>query len=122
MFPTHLRIDALAIGVLLGAAAYVLGKRSHALLIGMAPAAPERKRIQETFERAPEVLLLRGVYTIHLSPSQLLLAADVQLRPDLDTVAVARVIDQLHKDLRREVPTLNKIFIEVEVAPHELKS
>jgi cation diffusion facilitator family transporter len=105
---------SIAVGLLLAVAALVLGRRSHALLIGMAAAPADRERIRAVFDRAPEVEELVSAYTILMSPSQLFLAADVRLREDLDTTAVAEVIDRLHAELRREVHGLAKIFIEVQ--------
>ena len=56
---------------------------------------------------------------MHLGPEELLVAAKVELDPDLSAADAARVIDQAQDKIRKAVPSARIIFVEPElpVAP-----
>ena len=53
--------------------------------------------------------------TMHLGPEELLVAARVELGPDLSADDAARVIDQAQAAVREQVPTARIIYLEPEL-------
>jgi divalent metal cation (Fe/Co/Zn/Cd) transporter len=62
----------------------------------------------------PAVEKVRVPLTIQLSPEEIFLALDVQFKPDLQTVDLVQVVDELETKIRQEHHEVGKIFIEVE--------
>jgi divalent metal cation (Fe/Co/Zn/Cd) transporter len=52
---------------------------------------------------------------MHLGPEELLVAARVELGPDLSADDAARVIDQAQAALREQVPSARIIYLEPEL-------
>jgi len=112
-------LGTLAIGALLGVVAVVLGFEMYSLLLGEAASPEEQITIRDTLAAAPGVAQLIQLRTMHLGPEELLVAARVELDPDLSADDAARVIDQAQDGLREQVPSARIIYLEPElpVAP-----
>lgn len=115
----HGRFDAAAsigIGVLLTYLAFVLGDKSRSLLLGQGALPEEIARIEAIFAASPDVEKVIDLYTMQLGPDELLLAAHLQIPPDLSTQQIESRLDAIEQELARAVPTLKRIFLEAENA------
>jgi len=113
------RYDAggsLAIGVLLGVIAFVLGAEMKSLLIGESATRRTQLAIRESMESHPKLLRLVHLRTQHLGPEELLVAARVELDPTLSLPEAARVIDETQALVRARTPSARQIYIEPELA------
>ena len=106
----------IAIGVLLVIIAAILVYEMKSLLIGESAYAPVRKKIVEAIEGTDGILRLMDLRTQHVGPDQLLVGAEVQLDPKLDTKGVALTIDRAEARIREAVPIAKMIYIEPEMA------
>lgn len=112
------RFDALgtlAIGVLLGVIAGLLAWEMHSLLIGEAAAAEDTAAIIAAMESEPGVRRLLEVKTQHLGPDELLVAAKVELDPNLTFAQVVEVIDAAERRVREDVPEATALYVEPDV-------
>ena len=112
------RFDAFAtlgIGLLLGVIAVVLCVEMKSLLIGEAASPRQRLEIRDGLEGTPEVRRLIHLRTLHIGPEELLVAAKVELDPDLDFAAVAAAIDHAESRVRERVPIARVIYLEPDV-------
>ena len=105
----------IAIGVLLVVIATVLVFEMKSLLIGESALASVRKNIVEAIEGTTDVNEVLHMRTQHIGPDELLVAAKVQLRPDLDTAGVAAAIHRAEQRIRESVRIECMIYLEPDV-------
>jgi cation diffusion facilitator family transporter len=108
-------VGSIAIGLLLGAIAIVLGAEMKSLLIGEGASARDLVGIQAALSGADEIRRVIHLKTLHLGPEELLVAAKVEFRPDLDLPALARAIDAAEARVRERVPAARLIYLEPDV-------
>jgi divalent metal cation (Fe/Co/Zn/Cd) transporter len=111
--------DALAsllIGFLLGGVALLLAYESKSLLIGESATPETRRRILEAAQRVPEVVKIIELLTMHMDPDDILVNMSINLKDELTTDEVERVIDRLKRDIRTQVPQATRIFVECQTS------
>jgi cation diffusion facilitator family transporter len=108
---------AIAIGLLLGAVAFVLGRESKALLLGEAAGDGNVRAIEEAIGSVPAARAVDELRTMHLAPDRILVAARVALVRDLDTAGVEEVCRRIEGAVRRRVPSAGPVLVEVAAAP-----
>jgi divalent metal cation (Fe/Co/Zn/Cd) transporter len=114
-FTGDARFDAMgtiAIGLLLGAIAIVLAAEMKSLLIGEAAAPGKREEIERVIEGHPAVQSLLHLRTQHLGPDELLVAAKLELAPDLSVAALTEAIDEIEAELRSRVPAARVTYLQ----------
>jgi len=85
------------------------------LLIGEGASARDLVGIQAALSGADEIRRVIHLKTLHLGPEELLVAAKVEFRPDLDLPALARAIDAAEARVRERVPAARLIYLEPDV-------
>ncbi len=113
--PLYDGLGTLAIGALLAVVAVVLGFEMYSLLLGEAASAEEQTTIRDTLAATAGIGQLVQLRTMHLAPEELLVAARVELDPDLSADDAARVIDRAQASVREVVPTARIIYLEPEL-------
>ncbi len=108
-------IGTLAIGVLLGIIAIVLCIEMKSLLIGESASAADIAAIRTAIHRTPGVEEVIHMRTEHIGPEDILVAAKLQFRSDLTMAQLAVLIDAVEREIRSDVPTATRIFIEPDV-------
>jgi len=105
----------ISIGVLLVIIATVLVFEMKSLLIGESARGPMRKTIVEAIESTGGIRRVLDLRTQHVGPDQLLVGAEVELDPSLDTEQVAETIDRAEARILDAVPIAKMIYIEPEI-------
>lgn len=105
-------VGSILIGLLLATVAFFLGRESKDMLIGESALPEHRQRIREICEAKPEVLEITELLTTHVSPNDILINLRIRFRPSLSAQQLETVIDQLERDIRKEIKDANRIFIE----------
>lgn len=105
-------IGTLAIGLLLGVIAIVLCVEMKSLLIGESASTQDEDAIRAAIGRSPDVEQLIHLRTEHIGPEDILVAAKMQFRSDLTMAQLAQVIDAVEREIRLDLPTATRIFIE----------
>ena len=108
-------LGSVAIGLLLGAIAVVVGSEMRSLLVGEAAATRVQARIREALEGTQGVERLIHLRTLHLGPDELLVAAKVELDPSSTFEQVAETVNRAEARVRAAVPAARVIYLEPDV-------
>jgi cation diffusion facilitator family transporter len=105
-------IGSIAIGTLLCVIGVALARDTRSLLIGEGITEEMRERVLNVAGKAPSVLEVRQLLSLHLGPDSVLLALKVRFSPELGLKDLEQVINELERRIRAEVPQMKKIFVE----------
>jgi cation diffusion facilitator family transporter len=105
---------SIIIGFILAAVAGFLAYESRDLLVGESADVDVVQSIRKVAGADPAVLGVSRPLTMHFGPEQVLLNLDIEFRPDLSASQITAAIDRLEAGIRRERPSIKRIFIEAE--------
>lgn len=106
--PFYDALSGVLIGLLLCGAALFLAREFYSLLIGESVTTKDLVRIKSAFNRA-EVSRLINVKTIHLSPTDILVTAKIDLKPEFEAQSSA-IVNDIERKMRADFANYN-IFI-----------
>jgi len=105
-------IGSLLIGIVLALVAVFLSKRTHSLLIGESITDEDRQGVERIAKEVPGVVGVRQLLSMHLGPTNVILAMKVGFEPTLDLHTLEQTIDAFESALRTAMPHLRYIFVE----------
>jgi divalent metal cation (Fe/Co/Zn/Cd) transporter len=105
-------IGSIAIGVLLCIIGVALARDTRSLLIGEGVTEETRLKVLELAARAPSVVSVSQLLSLHLGPDSVLLALKVRFQPQLGLKDLEAAINDLEQRIRTELPQMKKIFVE----------
>ena len=103
---------SVAIGLLLVGVAFWMGRDSKHLLIGSAARPEERDSLEQAIEQFDQVVEVRELLTLVLSPKAILVAARIDLQDDLDGGEVEKLSTEIDERLRDTVPDVTEVFLD----------
>ena len=106
-------VASLLIGVLLAVTAFALARPFADFLVGRSIAAPQLERLRAIVEADPaieEVLVLRAMYS---GPEEVIVLAKVRPSPSLEIEQLGRAMDELDGKIRKALPFVADVFIDV---------
>jgi len=103
---------AIAIGVLLGVVAVLLGRDTSDLLIGESADPELVVDVYERLSAAPEVAQVVELLTMHLGPETILVAARLDLDDSLRADAVEDFGNRLEAELAERWPAITQVFLD----------
>ena len=106
---------SVAVGVLLGCAAFVVGFETKSLLIGESATAEMSAAIVRALEEGPEGFRVIHLRTSHVGPESLLVAAKVAVPGSLPAADLVARIDAAERRVRDEVPIAETIYLEPDI-------
>lgn len=112
------RFDALgsiAIGLLLGVIAVVVGTEMRSLLIGESAGGGDVGAIRAALTGTRGVRRLIHLRTMHLGPEELLVGAKLELDPGYTFDQVAETINRAETNVRSSVPSARVMYLEPDV-------
>ena len=113
---------SLAIGALLVFVAYYLGREARDQLIGESADPRTAARIQSLLEAQPEIDSVEALFTMKTGLDTALVAARVDLVPDLDSERVEEVAVRIKRSLANTVAEAAEIFLDITDRPaHEAR-
>ncbi|EOY2590259.1 cation diffusion facilitator family transporter [Enterococcus hirae] len=109
-------ISGLLIGLLLMGAAIFLAKEFYSLIVGESVTTSDLIKIKQAFER-PEVSRLIDVKTVHLSPTEVLVAAKIDIidHPENESYAI---INNIEETIRQSLND-KKVYIYIETDKYD---
>jgi divalent metal cation (Fe/Co/Zn/Cd) transporter len=111
---------SIAIAALLTYVAFQLGRKNMDLLIGQSANVELRLRAWDLLAESPGVDRVLEVQTMQMSPSEVLLAARVDLDPGLDSEHVETLAGAMRADLADAIPAATgRIFLDITDATPE---
>jgi divalent metal cation (Fe/Co/Zn/Cd) transporter len=108
-------VGSVAVGLLLGCAAFIVGYETKSLLIGESASEEMSARIVASIEAGPEPFRLIHLRTSHIGPDALLVAAKIGVPPELTAAALAAGINAAEKRVRGAVPIAETIYLEPDI-------
>jgi len=105
-------LGSVGIGLLLATISMVLAVEMKSLLIGESARARDQSAIRDALRAHPRVIRLLHMRTLHLGPEELLVAAKLELEPDLDFGGVARTLNEIETAVRARLPNVGIIYLE----------
>jgi cation diffusion facilitator family transporter len=108
-------VGSVAVGLLLGCAAFIVGYETKSLLIGESASEEMSARIVASIEAGPEPFRLIHLRTSHIGPDALLVAAKIGVPPDLTAADLAAGINAAEKRVRAAVPIAETIYLEPDI-------
>jgi cation diffusion facilitator family transporter len=120
----HLTDDALwdgmasiAIGLVLIAVAFELGRENKAMLLGQSVDEQTREAIRAEIDNSPGIDEVVELLTMRLAPDQLLVAVRVDVADDESGEALERYADEVEQRLRAAFPEIRHVFLDPTDAP-----
>ena len=103
---------SLLIALLLAWVAYVLGRDSKELIVGVAADPLVRLTTAALLMRSSQVLEVKQLLTLQLGPRSVLVAARLAFAEDLAGEELASVCDQLAREIHHELPEVIEVFLD----------
>ncbi len=103
---------SIVVGLALIAVATVLARDAKSLLIGRSASPNDQTLIADVVRDHAGVIALIHARTMHLGPTEVILALKVRFAPELTVGALEIRINELEAKLRAAVPTLRQIYVE----------
>src|SRR6266550_6582871 len=72
------------------------------------------RRVRQIIDADPSTDGVGDLLTMQLGPNQVLLTVDIRFRRGLDVPQLEAAIDRMENRIRREEPTIQRIFIEAD--------
>lgn len=107
-------IGAIAIGIMLAFLSLLLLLGIRDLIIGRSASAEVEERIKNAALNVDEVREVLNVKTLHVGPERLLVDLDVSMDFDLSTGELEVLIDNIKNEIRKEVPAVKYLQVELE--------
>ena len=115
-------VASVVIGGVMTTVAILLARESKSLLIGESVRPAELHAIAGAARQEHSVLDIRRPLTLVLGPDDVLVAMDVQFRPELTAREVTAAIERLEDAIRREAPSVQQIYIEASSVKQAVRS
>jgi cation diffusion facilitator family transporter len=112
-------VASLLVGLLLAFTAFALAQPFADFLVGRSPPPTMLAQLRAIFAEEPaieRVLSLRGVYS---GPEEVIVVAKVRPATNLQIEQLARAMDELDHRIRRELPIVADVFIDVSASGKE---
>jgi divalent metal cation (Fe/Co/Zn/Cd) transporter len=104
---------SIAIGLLLIAVAFTLGRDNKAMLIGQALPVDTQRRIREVIAKEPGIEGVLDLLSLRLAPDQVLVVATVDLVDAQTTgAAVEQLADSVDQEVRRLYPMVRHLYLD----------
>jgi divalent metal cation (Fe/Co/Zn/Cd) transporter len=110
-------VASLMIGVVLGIAALLVARESKGLLIGERASDRIVNSIADLARSEPGVEGASGIFTVHLSPAQIVAALGLEFRDELNTPQIERAVESLERRVRDKHPEVVALFVKPKATP-----
>ena len=112
--PIYDGIASVLIGIILLFLGLFLIQDTKELLIGEAVSPAMYSEIIRIIHSCPEVKEIVKLKTMHLTPNEILITADVNFQEGLKTKEIEKAIDKIESRIKAQIPAATQISIEVE--------
>lgn len=107
-------LGAIIMGVVLAVLAFFLLIGTVDLIVGRSASLGLEEKIKEAALKIPQVRDVLGLKTLYIGSEKLLVNLDVHLQHNLDTREIEKLVDKIKKDIRKEIPQVKHIQVELE--------
>jgi cation diffusion facilitator family transporter len=103
---------SIGVGLVLATVAVLLARESKGLLIGEGASRDEQIAIHDAASADPAVVAVRRPVTMYFGPHAVLVAMEVEFRPELTSDEIASAVDRVESSIRRVRPNATHIYVE----------
>jgi cation diffusion facilitator family transporter len=103
---------SIAIGLLLVGVAVGMGRDTSRFLIGAAARPEEQEALERVLRECDAVDAVVELLTMVLGPNALLVAARIDLAPELDADRIEEVATEIDRRMREAVPDVTEVFLD----------
>jgi len=107
-------VGSVLIGLILAGTALLLAIETKGLLIGESASPATLDAIRDIVGGEPAVRSINEMRTMHIGPTDVLLAMSLDYRNDLNAGAIEQSITRLEDTIRKTRPEITRVFIEVQ--------
>ena len=107
-------LGAIVIGATLIILAYILLLGVVDLIIGRSASKEMENKIRAAALATPQVNKIIGLKTLHIGSEKLLVNLEVHLDHNLTTTEIEKLIHKIKEDIKREIPEVKHIHVELE--------
>ncbi|HET7849769.1 MAG TPA: cation diffusion facilitator family transporter [Pseudolabrys sp.] len=104
-------VASVAIALLLGLTALALARESKGLLLGEPASRALREAVIAVVRRTPGIERGQIVFTVHLSPDQVIVALSLEFRDDLTAPDIEKTTAALERAIHEALPEVIAIFV-----------
>ncbi len=112
---------SIMIGIILGGTACLLAFETKGLLIGEGASPEVLAKVESIIDATPAISHLNEIRTLHRGPHDVLLALSVDFIDEVTAGTVEDTIYSLERTIKRELPQVTRLFIEVQAREHHEK-
>ena len=105
---------SIVIGLILATVAWLLACETKGLLIGEAADPDVQQRIREIVASHASVTRVNELVTMHMGPRNILVNTSIDFADSLSGRAVEDAVTDLNRRIKRTIPDVSRVFIEVE--------
>jgi cation diffusion facilitator family transporter len=106
-------VASLLIGVLLAATAVAVARPLADFLAGRSIPPRQFEKLQAIFREDPAVERVLDLRAVYSAPEEVIVVAKVRPSPRLSIEELGRAMDDLDRRIRRELPTVADVFVDV---------
>lgn len=114
-------LGAMVTGIVLAILAFTLLIGIVDLIVGRSASIEVEARIRSAALNTPEVHKVLGLKTLHIGSEKLLVNIRVHLQHDLTTREIEGLIYKIKEDIKKEIPAIKHIQVELETPIEERK-
>nr|WKN35300.1 cation diffusion facilitator family transporter [Tunicatimonas sp. TK19036] len=107
-------VASVIIGLILGSVSILLANESKGLLLGEGVAPSVFDGLKNIMLDDASVAKIQDPLTMHFGPKEVLLAVNVEFKPELSADEIAHAVDRIENNIRTAYPEVKRIFIEAE--------
>lgn len=112
-------LGAIVIGIVLAIFALILLLGTVDLIVGRSASLEVEDRIRSAALNIPQVHKVLGLKTLHIGSERLLVNLDVHLQHNLETIEIEKLVDKIKENIRKEIPQVKHIQVELNTPPEE---
>ncbi|HEU5019288.1 MAG TPA: cation diffusion facilitator family transporter [Pseudolabrys sp.] len=110
-------VASIGIALVLGLTALALGRESKGLLLGEPASRELRQSILSIARETAGIERAQLVFTVHLSPEQVVVALNLEFRDELTAPEIEQVTRKLEHAVREAHPEVIAVFVKPQTAP-----
>jgi cation diffusion facilitator family transporter len=107
-------MGSILIGLLLISVSWFFAVECKGLLVGEGLMKKDLDKIDKIVSSHENVNISKRPLSMYLGPNEVLLNLDVNFTDDLQSDEIEATIDELENQIKREIPVVNRIYIEAE--------
>lgn len=107
-------IGSSLIGLLLISVSWFFAIECKGLLIGEGLLKTDLQTISEILSARPQVAEFKAPLSMYLGPNEVLLNMDIMFSDNMTTDEIEKEIDEIEQQISKEIPKINRIYIEAE--------